>query len=324
MTPSNSSPPSPVLSKHCPVFARSSNWVLAGLGVTLASVAAAQPRAVQQAERNSPGAASLSVPLPATSTAGNIVVIGVFIFPGGSVSSITDTAGTPFQSVTSSIGSAGFAGSTLAVYSGVVPLTRPVANTIVVTGPFPAYLEVVVAEYSGLPGATADLVDLTTPTLALPAVIGPGMAASTDDLLYWWLACEGAVSGIDGGGFTLRNNITGDVTADLVAAGPGVYAPTAFGSCNAMVSALIRFPARLDGGTDAGPVDAGPVDAGPVDAGPVDAGSVDAGSVDAGIVDAGVTASRQSYAVGCDCSTAPSASLVALLLLVLALTRQRR
>ncbi len=319
----------------------------------LAHRAFAQPRAVQHAEVNSPGAAVLMSTLPAPSVAGNVVVVGVFNLPGGSVSSITDTAGTSYVLTASSTGTGGFAGATLALYSGVVPTTVPVANTVNVTGPFPAYFEIVVAEYSGLQSAMVDLVDTSTPASSPPAVIGPSMSASTDDLLFWWLACEGAITQADGGGFTLRNNINGDITADLVVPAVGTYAPVAVGSCNAMVSALVRFPARVDGGMgdagfpdagsidagsiDAGSIDAGSIDAGSIDAGSTDAGSTDAGSTDAGFADAGITdagstdagltdggtASARHYVVGCDCSSIPATGAVIMMLFFSRLRRRR-
>lgn len=296
-------------------------------------------------------AALMNTPLPAPSGAGNIVLVAVFHFAGGSVSSVTDSTGTSFQLVTSAVGSAGFAGATLSVYSGVVPASVAVPNAVVVTGPFPGYVEVVVSEYSGLPGAAADLTDTTPPVLGAMSVAGPSMPAARDDLLFWWLACEGAVTGADGG-FTLRANINGDVVADLFAPAPGNYSPTATGACNTTVSALVRIPSRRDAGVpavDAGAFDAGTVDAGPSDAGApdaglldagTDAGTADAGSVDAGpatdagltddvgttISDAGTTDGgvlrHRTYAVGCDCSAAPMGTLAFAVLLALSRRRQ--
>lgn len=325
---------------------------------TLATSAVGQPHAVQHAEQNSPGAAFLSTTLPAPSGAGNIVLVAVFHFAGGSVTSVTDSTGTSFQQVVSAVGAAGFAGATLSVYSGVVPASVAVPNAIVLTGPFAGYVEVVVTEYAGLPGAAADLTDTTPPVVGEASVVGPGMQAERDDLLFWWLACEGAITGADGG-FTLRANINGDVVADLVAPGPAAYAPTATGACNTTVSALVRIPGHLDGGAaadagrndagspDAGAFDAGPVDAGagPGDAGGFDGGSTDAGQLDAGAFDAGATTDagptddagtslgdagapdggvlrHGAYSVGCDCSAAPMGTLVFAALV--ALGRRRR
>lgn len=276
------------------MFARRCTWLFAVLSVTLATSAVGQPRAVQHAEQNSPGTAFLSTTLPAPSGAGDIVLVGVFHFSGGSVTSITDSTGTSFQLVTSAAGSAGFAGATLSVYSGVVPASVAVPNAVVVTGPFPAYVEVVVTEYAGLPGAAADVADTSSPVVSATSVAGPSMQAERDDLLFWWLACEGAITGADGG-FTLRANINGDVVADLFAPTPGRYTPTATGACATTVSALVRIPSRRDAGVpaadagmnDAGSTDAGSVDAGRFDAGPIDAGASDAGTADAGLFDAG-------------------------------------
>lgn len=286
------------LGQHVVVSARAlGGWLTLATATAFASVA---PHPVQHAEQNSPGAAFLSTTLPAASGAGNIVLVGVFHFAGGSVSSVTDSTGTSFQLVVSAVGAAGFAGATLAVYSGVVPASVAVPNAIVVTGPFPGYVEVVVSEYAGLPGAAADLTDITPPVVGAMSVAGPSMQAARDDLLFWWLACEGAVTGADGG-FTLRANINGDIAADLVAPASGSYAPTAAGACNTAISALVRIPSRLvpvdagvsdagvndAGSTDAGTFDAGTVDAGASDAGAVDAGAGDAGTADAGLFDAG-------------------------------------
>ncbi len=309
---------------HRPVFARRCTWLFAGLSVTLASSAAGQPLAVQHAEQNSPGAALLSTTLPAPSGAGNIVLVAVFHLAGGSVSSITDSTGTSFQLVVSAVGSAGFAGATLSVYSGVVPASVAVPNAVFVTGPFAAYVEVVVTEYAGLPGAVADLTDTTPPVVGATSVTGPSMPAQRDDLLFWWLACEGAITGADGG-FTLRANINGDVVADLFAPAPGSFTPTATGACNTTVSALVRIPSRPDAGVPG--ADAGVNDAGSTDAGPIDAGATtDAGHTDDGgttVTDAGTTVLRhEDYSVGCDCSAAPTGTLAFAVLI--AFRRRRR
>lgn len=258
--------------------------------------------AVQHAEQSSPGATFLSTSLPSPSGLGNLIMVGVFHFAGGSVSSVSDTTGTSYQLVASAVGSAGFAGATLSVYSGMVPAAVAAPNAVVITGPFGAYVEVVVVEYAGLPGAAADLTDTSPAVPGAMTLTGPTMNAGRDDLLFWWLACEGALTDTDGG-FTLRANINGDIAADLFAPGLGAYAPIAFGACNTTISILVRIPARLavDAGVaDAGSADAGPFDAGLVDAGLVDAGADDAGQPDAGPVDAGADDAGQLDAGAAD------------------------
>lgn len=311
--------------------ARRCKWLFAGLSVTLASSAIGQPLAVQHAETNSPGAAFVSTTLPAPSGVGNIVLVAIFHFAGGSVSSITDSTGTSFQRVVSAVGSAGFAGATLSVYSGAVPASVAVPNAVFVTGPFPAYVEVVVTEYAGLPGAAADLTDTTPAVVGATSVTGPSMSGQRDDLLFWWLACEGAIAGADGG-FTLRASINGDVVADLFAPAAGSFTPTATGECATTVSALVRIPSRRDAGvpgadggmSDAGSADAGAIDAGELDAGPAtDAGLADDGGTltDAGTADGGVLR-REPYTVGCDCSAAPLGTLAFAVLIALGQRRQ--
>lgn len=74
---------------------------------------------------------------------------------------------------------------------------------------------------------------------------------------------------------------------------------------------------------DAGEPDAGTNDAGHEDAGHEDAGTNDAGTNDAGLEDAGVNETPDAHHLkaGCDCSTLPLPTLLAL---VAVLTLQRR
>ncbi|MDP1921552.1 MAG: hypothetical protein Q8L14_35250 [Myxococcales bacterium] len=316
--------------------------VLSVLSLALAGHALAQVRLVQHASSVTPNGAALAVTFPAASAAGNVIVVAVF--SGGLPTSVTDSLGTSFQVVGSVQGVGGFVNRQVVLYSGATTTSLPFGDTVVVSGTSALVpLAVVIVEYSGLRGATGLLVASDASASPVSTLTTSLVSTRANDLLFWWVACEGTLARVDGG-FTIRATVGRTLVADLVPPVDGPVAAWAEGSCTTSVHGLYLFSGAdggvSDGGSadagavDAGAVDAGAVDAGAMDAGPVDAGQLDAGSVDAGQLDAGavddggvgdagapdggefpvLTPGR--YAVGCDCGSSPWPPLLVLVSLL--------
>lgn len=317
------------------------------LALAVAGSAGAQPRAVQQAVSMTPNGAALALTFPAPSALGNVIVVAVF--SGGLPTSVADSLGTSFQLVGTVPGAAGFVGRQVAVYWGVTTSTFGFGNTVVVRGTTALVpLAMVIVEYAGLSNVIATLDASEASGGPVSALSSPVVLARSDDLLLWWVACEGALTGLDGG-FSLRGSVGGNLVAELVVPVDGPTAAAAAGSCTNSVYGLYRFTSFLGGGdagvvdggavdaggfdgggVDAGDVDAGGFDAGDVDGGGVDGGGVDGGGVDGGFVDGGDVdggvgdagapdggpgqgEGPRRYAIGCDCGAAPLPSLAVLL-----------
>jgi glucose/arabinose dehydrogenase len=199
------------------------------------AASAAAPVFVQANAGTGVGVTSQTVALPASTGAGNLVVVGID-FQGTGFGTISDGQGNSFVQVGSQIVTPG--GVKTRLY--YAPNIRGGAESVTITTPSAdPSLQVYVAEYRGA-DLTAPL-DVAAQNTGTSASVTSGAATTTtpNDLLFAFCVSDGNCSA--GSGFSTRSTHSGNLVEDRAVSTTGAYAATGSSSSGwAIIMAAFR------------------------------------------------------------------------------------
>ena len=246
-------------------------WVTA---LVLSAGATAAPAFVQgRCGVFADGGSSVAVTLPASSQAGDMLVVSIGYPKANSLTRLSDGKGSTFTSAQTGGG---------AVKNIEVFTTTALAGPTTVTATFnqpsgggDAMLHLFVDEYAELRNVQASM---TNSGVSATPTVGPINAPVAGDLIHAFVFDEGASLTNVMSPFVGRSYCNGDSTADAFVVTPGNFSIQYQSSLSSFVGTLLLLSPR---------------DAGPPDAGPPDVGVQDGGS-----------SHRSHLSVGCGCSEA--------------------
>ena len=215
----------------------------AGTATLTLTVAAPLPAPFAQyiANKNRATPTSQSLAFPASTSAGDLILVALAYDVSSATASVSDSQGNLFTPVGSQLTTPG--GQFTQVF--YAPNIKGGADTVKVTlSANSTYLDVYLTEYAGI--------NPTNPIDAQASAAGsPGAASSGDatttvagDVIYGY--CLGSPScGTAGSGFATRSTFDGDLVEDMLAGNPGSYAATGSATGNWAMQMVALKPASV-------------------------------------------------------------------------------